>query len=62
MKFKFNYNDSTLWVGTSRYLRSPKEVPTYAINDTIHSTCRQIQPRDWQKKKKKLTHQGEHRI
>ena len=30
MKFRFNYNDSTLWVGTSRYLRSPKEEPTYA--------------------------------
>ena len=47
----------------SVFLWSPKEEPTY-INDTIHSTCRQIHPRDRQKYIYIyiLTHQGERRI
>ena len=39
------------------FLWSPKEEPIHTINDTIHSTCPQIHPRDQQKKKYILTHQ-----
>ena len=45
------------------FLWSPKEEPTYPINDTIHSACRQIDSGDRQKKKKNLlAHQAERHI